>query len=386
MRGEAWSLDRAAAAFVPRLVGFVAFVRSRGVPVGVGGELDLARALGHLSVLDREAFLGACRAVLAKSPRDLRLVEEAFDEYWSLLPYLQTAPPSAGGTVPRPPPVSRAPPVDAESTGERAIPGDPTGVVRIGVYSPDAPPVGHPLSPVERRRLAALRSGARRFRQFAASLPGRRFRPHPRGRIDFPATARRSLRHGGEWLDMRRRRQKTARAEFVLLWDVSGSMRDHDTDLFALVYALHRASRRCRVFAFSTHLEEITGFLRARPYHRAMAATSRSLAPAAGGTRIGRCLADFRRRFGTAVHPWTTVVVLSDGWDLGETDLLALELDWVRRRAHLLIWVNPYADLPEFEPATAGMREALPYVDALLGPRGFETGRRFRVVRSLEAS
>jgi len=69
----------------------------------------------------------------------------------------------------------------------------------------------------------------------------------------------------------------------------------------------------------------------------------------------------------------STMVVLSDGWDLGDGPLLAQELSWLRRRAHLVAWVNPYARRPDFRPETAGMLAAIPHVDLLLAPEDFES-------------
>lgn len=368
--------DRLAEGFLARLAGFFAFLRGRGLPVGSGAEIDLGQALGHLALLDRDAFREACRATLAKSPEDLRTLEEAFDLFWSERLRLAAPEGTSRGVVPVNPPLRRPSPSDPAAARDR-VGVDRLGFVRIGTYSPDAPPAGHPLTPLDRKRLVALAQGARRFRRHVATLPGRRFRRWPKGAIDFPRTVRRSLGSGGEWLEVHRHRRKRARAELVVLWDVSGSMQEHDSDLFALVYALQRATRRARVFAFSTDLEELTERLRAEAYLRATKAVGRSLGPAGGGTRIGRSLQEFNRRYGALIHRWTTLVILSDGWDLGETDVLGRELERLSRRAHRLVWINPYARDPRFEPATVGMQTALPYVDVLLGPRDFESRNRF---------
>ncbi len=149
-------------------------------------------------------------------------------------------------------------------------------------------------------------------------------------------------------------------------------MRDHDAVLAALVYNLRRLVRRTRVFAFSTEVREVSPVLAGIPYRISLDVLARALGPAGGGTRIGRCLQDFRRGFGRLVHSWTSVIVLSDGWDLGDTDLLAREVAWLHEKAHRVVWVNPYARDSGFRPETAGMRDALPHVDLFLGPSDFE--------------
>lgn len=354
--------------FLSRLAGFFAHLRDGGLPVGVGAELDLGRALTDVGVTDREAFRNACRATLAKSPGDLALLDRAFDRYWSGTPARDPEAPHP--VVPPSPPADGVPPPSPDRPAPMTI--DAAGVISFGVYSPEAPPGGHPLRPLPPGRLAALRTGVRRFRRHAATRPGRRTAAARRGKIDLGATARRGLGHGGEWIKLRRRERKPLRADLFVLWDVSGSMREHDRELFALVHALHRLSRRCRVFAFGSRLQELTLRLRGRPYARAGLAVASSLPVAGGGTRIGRCLKEFRLRFGSSVTARSTVVILSDGWDLGDAALLGQELSWLRRRAHLVAWVNPYARRGDFRPDTAGMQAAIPHVSLLLAPEDFE--------------
>jgi uncharacterized protein len=362
--------------FLPRLARFVSFLRVRGVPVGIGAEIDCAQALERITLLDRDAFLDACKVTLAKSPSDAARIEEAFDVFWSMIiPAVEAETPLAVAAQPSPPPDGVASAVEAP-TGVR-ITADREAVIRVGVYSPDAPSLGHFLARQDRRRLLALRAGARRFRRQTATLPGRRFIGARRGAIDFLATARHSLRQGGEWVEFRFRRPKRLRSELVVLWDVSGSMRDHDADLFAVVYSLFRVIHRTRVFAFGTQLKEVTDGLRGRSYTAAAEAVSRSLASIGGGTRIGPCLEQFLREHGRLLHPWTSAILLSDGWDRGDTASLGRALERMNRLAHLLVWVNPYADEKGFEPATAGMQKAMPHLDFLLGPGDFETTRSF---------
>ncbi len=367
-----------------RLAGFFDALRTGGIAIGVGSQVDLARALDHVSVLDRDGFRDACRATLAKSPEDLAILEAVFEDYWS----------SGSVAAAEPAPPARAPVARPAADGRietvsRPVTPMPTGTtrqigIRMGVYSPEAPPGSHALRPIEPRRLIAMRAGSRRLRRAIATLPGRRSRPAQHGRIDLRRTLRRAGRTSGEWVELRRAKPRPTRADLLILWDVSGSMRDHDAVLAALVYSLRRLVRRARVFAFSTEVRELTGILDGTPYRRSLDPLARALGPSGGGTRIGRCLRDFRRAFGRLVRPWTTVVVLSDGWDLGETDLLAREVAWLHEKAHRIVWVNPYARESGFRPETAGMQRALPHIDLFLGPPDFE-GRGASVARGTSA-
>jgi len=59
----------------------------------------------------------------------------------------------------------------------------------------------------------------------------------------------------------------------------------------------------------------------------------------------------------------TIVIVLSDGWDTGQPELLAHELLRIKRRAGRLIWLNPLLGNAAYEPLTRGMAAALPLLD-----------------------
>ena len=82
-----------------------------------------------------------------------------------------------------------------------------------------------------------------------------------------------------------------------------------------------------------------------------------------GGTRIGESLAQLNREWPHLVDRRTIVIVLSDGWDTGEPDLLATELLRIKRRAARVIWLNPLLGNPSYEPLTRGMAAALPLID-----------------------
>ena len=60
------------------------------------------------------------------------------------------------------------------------------------------------------------------------------------------------------------------------------------------------------------------------------------------------------------------VILLSDGWDRGEPEEMAEEMARLARTAYRVVWLNPLAADPRYEPLTRGMKAALPHVDRLL--------------------
>jgi uncharacterized protein with von Willebrand factor type A (vWA) domain len=351
-----------------RLAEFAGFLRQRGVRIGIRAEVELGEALSLLPVLDRESVREACGAVFAKSPEELIEVKRAFNAFFSSTFSRRQAGSPRQSVAPRPveAPSGGAGPIPPESTA-----GPPARETQFGMYSAQAPGAGHELGPLRPRDILSLRRGARRFRRRTATLPGRRFSRSRRGEVDFPETLRRSTGWGGEGIELSRRVPRKLRTDLVVLWDVSGSMREHDARLFGLVYALERSSRSARVFAFSTRVAEITEEIRRHGYRQAVPLVASRIARAEGGTQIGPSLRQFTDRYPTAVGDRVTVVVVSDGWDRADSAAVGAELRRIHRRGHLVVWVSPYARRPGFRPETAGLVSALPYTDLLMGPEDF---------------
>jgi uncharacterized protein with von Willebrand factor type A (vWA) domain len=86
-----------------------------------------------------------------------------------------------------------------------------------------------------------------------------------------------------------------------------------------------------------------------------------------GGTRIGESLRELNRRWvRRTIRSGGIVLIASDGWERGDTRVLAEEMARLRRSCHRLYWLDPLASQPGFTPEVAGLQAALPYLDALL--------------------
>jgi uncharacterized protein len=353
------------------LAAFCRYLRERGLPAGVGAEVDLGAALQAIDPLDRSAVRDACLVTLAKSPEDLRVVGDGFDEFFgagAARTQRRIARVELAYRRPRRRPGPR-------STEDRQLSVSVVSAevaVPVGTYSPNAPAARHPIEPLSEAALRRLRRGARRFRRHLATIPGRRAVPGRRGPVDLRDTVRRGLGEGGEWVVLRRRHARPSRAELLILWDVSGSMREHESRFFGLVHALVTTNRRARVFAFSTRVEDVTADVRRGSYPRAAATLGARLGRADGGTRIGPALRAIAERERTLLRPSMMFVVLSDGWDLGEGTDVGRELSEIRSRVGRVVWVTPYTRLSGFEPRVGALTAALPWIDELLGPEDFE--------------
>ena len=210
-----------------------------------------------------------------------------------------------------------------------------------------------------RRVLADLRfTGAqRRSRRLTR---GRRARRRP----DVRRTIRAALRTDGEPLTRAWRAPSRRARRLVVLCDVSGSMEPYARVLVRFLHSAVVARTQVEAFAFGTRLTRITRELSNRDPDAAIAAAATRVADWSGGTRIGAALRTFNDTWGMrGMARGAVVVVISDGWDRGEPEVLAEQMARLARVAHRIVWVNPLKASPGFAPLAAGMAAALPFVD-----------------------
>ena len=190
------------------------------------------------------------------------------------------------------------------------------------------------------------------------------------GAVDPRRLLRVNARHGGEPLVIPRRERRRAPRPLVVLCDVSGSMEPYTRMLLLFVHAMARRRRSVEVFVFSTRLTRITRPVRRAADRRGADARARRVQDWSGGTRIGEALRTFHVHWGRRVlRRGPVVLLISDGWDLGEPEMLRREIARLQRSCFRLIWLNPLIGSPGYAPLTRGMRAALPHVDDFLPVR-----------------
>jgi uncharacterized protein len=231
------------------------------------------------------------------------------------------------------------------------------------------------FSQVPQSDLAQLeRISQRLLRQMSLRLSRRLRTMSLRGPVNLRRTIRRSISRGGEPVYLSRKGRRRQRARLLILLDVSGSMNAYSLFLLRFAYALQKHFRRVNTFVFSTHLVEMTATLRARDLLEALQALSQEPSGWSGGTKIGESLRDFNHRYGRRLlSPDTLVMILSDGWDTGEPEIVARELSAMRRRSRQLIWLNPLLGMEGYQPLTRGMAAALPYIDVFAAAHNLES-------------
>ncbi len=343
-----------------QVAALAAQMRARGARVGLGEVLSAQRALAAVDASSRAESFYALRTSLCSTRAELTSFAAAFtvvfgsDEPANPLDDLGEIAKQALPRVAVPPAGDEAPAADLTPAPAAWSEEELLREKDFGAYSDaERAAARHLLARLARR------GPTRRSRR---TLPTKRRRDEH----DLRATVRASLRHGGELLERRYRQQAERPRRLVLICDVSGSMAPYSRMLLQYMQACVAARARVEAFAFGTRLTRVTRELRGRDSDRALARAAAAVNDWSGGTRIGEAIAELNREHGRRIGRGSMVILLSDGWDRGEPELLAEEMARLARTAHRIVWLNPLAADPRYEPLTRGMRAALPYVDRLL--------------------
>ena len=361
-------------AVVRHVVTFGRVLREVGLEVGPGRVADALRGLDVVDLTRQEDVYFALRQTLVTRQDELDLFDRAFNAWFLRAPVL---PPVR--TTDRPAEQQKIGESlsDASSGEQDEEIGDP---LELGAS-------GHELlrekdfaemTPDEYRRVRRLIAAIAGNRPLRAS---RRRRSDPRGdRLDMRRLIRHSLRTGGDPVDRPYRTRKDVPRKLVVLCDVSGSMDAYARALVLFLHAAVGSGPGVEAFAFGTRLSRLTAELGTRDPESALEKCTEAVTDWGSGTRIGASLKEFNDLYGKrALSRGAVVVIVSDGWERQDPELVGREMARLARAAYAVIWVNPLKGNPEYQPLAGGMRAALPHVDRFL------SGHNLRSLEELAA-
>jgi uncharacterized protein with von Willebrand factor type A (vWA) domain len=191
---------------------------------------------------------------------------------------------------------------------------------------------------------------------------------------DLRRMVRRNMKYGGELLELTWRRIRRKPRPLVIICDISGSMSLYSRILLQFIHTISSVLQHTEAFVFGTRMTRITRQLHKRDVDDAVRDVSKNVQDWSGGTRIGECLRAFNHYWARRVlGRGAVVLIISDGWDRGEPEVLHTEMDRLQHNCHRLIWLNPLMGTPEFRPITTGMRTALPFVDDFLSAHSLDS-------------
>jgi uncharacterized protein with von Willebrand factor type A (vWA) domain len=363
-----------AGAFAANVVNFARLLRRAGLPVGPADMLAAQQALTLIDLGARADVCAALRTTLVHRHEHREVFDQAFTLFWRDPAAAEQA--AAMALLdPRQKPQERAPPASRRvaeafaSQRDRPPPEEaPPEIDAIMSVS-----ALEKLQTMDFEAMSAAEIGAAKQEIRKLRLPldlrrTRRRRTDAQGaRVDLRATLRRSLRQGGEIVDLARSSSVVRPPPLVVLCDISGSMGRYAQVLLHFLHAVANDRDRVGVFLFGTRLTNITRALRHRDPEVAFQMVAHIVPDWSAGTRIGETLAQFNRQWARRVLGQGAVVLLvTDGLDREGAAGLAEAMDRLHRSCRRLIWLNPLLRWDGFQPKSQGIRAMLPHVDDFL--------------------
>lgn len=346
-------------------VAFTRVLRGAGLKVPTSCTHTFAEALCAVGMDDRDGVYWSGRATLARRPEDIAVFDRAFKVFFEHRR-------STDDDAEEEDPLSITIAVDAEEDdgddgAETAEANDdPTIELRFSTTEV----LRHKdFAQYDAHELALAHELMSSLRFVGSPRASLRLGPSPRQttRPDIRRTMQAAIRSGGEPIERHHRRPRTRLRRLVLLLDVSGSMEPYARALLRFVHAAVAGRQKVEAFALGTRLTRITRELDSRDPDVALAAASERVVDWSGGTRLGEGLRAFNDEWGVrGLARNSIVVVLSDGWDRGDPDTLAEQMERLHRVTHKLVWVNPLKVTPGYAPLARGMAAALPHLDAFV--------------------
>ncbi len=378
--------DTAGLAVAQRISGFVRNLRDNGFAIGLAEARDALRAAAQLDLSSPSPLRSALRPLLATRREEAQRFDNLFNAYW-LRRGVKSAS-SAPGNLPGEQPAKRSPSMgnlpgelasfadrvsreegadDAAASGGETRRGGASGaevLARTDFRHLDDPDTATLVEELAERMALALRR--RLLRQRKAAQRG--------DRLDLRRMLHASIAHGGEPIEIFRRRAKHRPLRPILLLDASGSMAQYSGMFLRFMLALLKRLPEGEGYLFHTRLVEIGPVLRERRRVKALERLSLMAEGWGGGTRIGECLATFVKHHARkALHGRAALFILSDGYDTGEPAELAKAMAALARRARRIIWLNPLLGWRDYQPIAGGMAAALPFIDVFAPAHNLES-------------
>ena len=350
-------------------------LRAAGLPVGTGTLMEAIRAVETVGLDNREDFYWALNAVFVNRREHQLLFDQAFHIFWrnpqllermiaAMLPALQGAGEQERGEEMSRRLAEALKPDRAGAAEGREPTEEMIEVDAVMTWSDREVLQAMDFEKMSTAEVAAAKRAIAAMRLPIMELPTRRFRPDPAGRrVDMRATLRAALRTGGG-IPLHRRTPRRRHPPLVILCDISGSMSRYSRLVLHFMHAVTNDRDRVATFLFGTRLTNITRLLRNKDIDVALEKVAGTVEDWSGGTRIGKCLAEFNNRWSRRVlGQGALVLFISDGLDRDAAAGLDREVERLHKSCRRLIWLNPLLRYAAYEPKSQGARAILPHVD-----------------------
>lgn len=355
---------------IANLLLFARLLRELGFTISPEQVSDFARILQKIGVARRDDVYHAARAIFVTKQSELALFDRAFDLFFAMRgkPQQSVNDPTQAPVrrALRPKTIQQLADGDQQNTRGQEQNNTPESKA-LPLYSPGETLRTKHFDRFTDEELRAARRLVEQMQWRVGLRKTRRYKRIPRGaRLDLSRALRRNLKHGAEMYDLPARKRRFKPRPLIILADISGSMERYARMVLHLVHVLSAGDVASQVetFVFSTQLTRITNDLKRKSVDAALTRVSARARDIGGGTRIGESIKTFNYQWARRVlRHGAVVLIISDGWDCGDLELLRDEMARLQKSCSRLIWLNPLLGNAAFRADAQGLQVALPFVD-----------------------
>jgi len=368
-------IDEVSRLVAQRLSAFLKTLRDNGFAVGLAEGRDAASLMASGYAAKPGLLRSALKHLFSARKSDWDKFDGLFDAFWLGKRVRSRSITSSAAKAPSSPSLKNLQDTGdtpgSQSTTDQVPSADDGPGGRSGEGRMEGASRAENLSEVDFRKLAdpeqiaQAHDAAERLAKAMRTRLTRRDRARRRGyRLDLRRTIHRNISHGGVPISLVKRQRKDKPLRLVVLLDASGSMSMYTGVFLRFIHGVLDEFREAEAFIFHTRLAYVSGAMKERDAARALDRLSILAQGAGGGTRIGESLATFNRHHAARViHSRTCVMIVSDGYETGDANLLGREMAALAKRCRRIVWLNPMLAWQGYAPVAAGITAALPHVD-----------------------
>jgi len=360
------------------IIVFGRFLRQAGCPIGSGEIIKAVTASSYIPIENREDFRQALKSCLIHSHKLSTLFDQLFDIYWRNPDKLENVSDILKRLY-----ESRLAQVEMKSMKEqiediyqKRVEGlknnneenDEQKSFDIFLYSPNELLKKKRFDSYTNEELEEAKKFINNQKWVLPKRKLRRLKPGKSAKkLDIRRTIRNNIFPSQDFIRLSWKQEKIKERPLVVLMDISGSMDHYTRILMHFIHTIYSSGNKIEAFTFGTRLTRITQNLKQKNVNDSIEMINDLVKDWSGGTKIGETVQEFNHRWARRVlGNGAVVLVITDGWDTGNTKQLSQEFDRLYRSCYRLIWLNPNLGYQDFEPITAGVQIIMKYVDDFL--------------------
>ena len=360
------------------IIVFGRFLRQAGCPIGSGEIIQAVTASSYITIENREDFRQALKSCLIHSHKLSTLFDQLFDIYWrnpdklenvsDILKRLYESRLAQAEMKSMKEQIEDIYQKRAEGFKNNNEENDEQKSFDIFLYSPNELLKKKRFDSYTNEELEEAKKFINNQKWVLPKRKLRRLKPGKSAKkLDIRRTIRNNIFPSQDFIRLSWKQEKIKERPLVVLMDISGSMDHYTRILMHFIHTIYSSGNKIEAFTFGTRLTRITQYLKQKNVNDSIEMINDLVKDWSGGTKIGETVQEFNHRWARRVlGNGAVVLVITDGWDTGNTKQLSQEFDRLYRSCYRLIWLNPNLGYQDFEPITAGVQIIMKYVDDFL--------------------